>query len=180
MKTYKNVVIVVSIILGIFVGIWTYFNSPLAKAVHSNSTPSEEEYAYLKSVALAVAKGEEPSLDEDIRIDYVFNDKSFEVTVEKKVSGIENFHRVEATFPMSKVYVGFVDGNVQGNFAIDYAKASYNYSSIADKGALAYYSILMVFAIPFGLFVFFYCIPIVFTELVRSTKHKKWQIEDFQ
>ena len=180
MKTYRHVVIVVSIVLGIFVGIWGYFNSPLAKSVHANSTSPEAEYEYLKSIALTVAKGEEPLLDEDISVDYVFNGKSFEVTVKKEVSGTVDSCKLKAIFPMAKVDVGFVDGNVQGTFAIEHDKGSYNYSPIEDKGTLAYVSVLLAIAIPVFLFIILYWIPTAFIELVRRTKYKKWRIEDFQ
>ena len=180
MKTYRKIVIIVSIILGIAAGIWMYFNSPLAKIVRSISTSPEEEFEYLKSVALAVAKGEEPLLDEGISVDYDFNSKSFKVIVEKEVSGLVDSYRVEATFPMSKVDVGFADGNVQGTFVIDCDKGSYNYSPIADKGTIALISVVLAITLSFFLFMSLYRIPTHFIELVRGIKQPKWQIEDFQ
>lgn len=180
MKKYRNIVIIVGIILGIFAGIWGYFTSPLAKSVHANLTLPEEEYEYLKSIALTVAKGEEPSLDGDISLEYILNDKSFEVIVKREASGTASSYKLKATFPMSKVDVGFVDGNVQGIFALDYDKGSYNYSPFENKGTLAYTSVLMAFAIPIFLFMILYWIPATFIELVKGIKHLKWQIEDFQ
>ena len=173
MKTYRNTVIIVGIVLGILLSIWVRFDSPRAKMVFDSSFP-EMDQEYLKSIALEFANGKEPVLAEGISAEYGLDSKTFRVVVSQEVRGIKNFYTLVATFPVAKVDVRFEDGTVNGTFAIEADNGSYSYygnNSKANKDQFRVYSVILAFWVPFSLWFFLYWLPMEIKEIAKRPKH---------
>ncbi len=181
MKIYRNIVIIVGIILGILLPIWLRFDSPKAKIVFDTSFP-EMDQEYLKSIALEFANGKEPVLAEGISTEYGLDSKTFRVVVSQEVRGIKNFYTLVATFPVAGVDVRFEDGTVNGTFAIESDNGSYSYYGNNDKthkDEVRESCVIIAFMVPFFLWFFLYWLPMEIKELAKRPKHQLRE-EDFQ
>lgn len=181
MKIYRNIVIIVGIVLGILLAIWHRFDSPRAKIAFDSSFP-EMDQEYLKSIALEFANGNEPILAEGISAEYELNAKTFRVVVSQEVRGIKNFYTLIATFPIVKVDVRFEDGSVNGIFAIEADNGSYSYYGNNDntnKNQIRESCAIIAFMVPFFLWFFLCWLPTETKELAKSTK-RQLREEDFQ
>lgn len=172
MKTYRNVVIVVSIILGIFVAMWVRFDSPGAKVAFDQTLP-ELDYEYLHNMALEIVRGNEPALDKSISAEVFLNDKTVKVRICQEVKGIREFYTLEATFPISETDTSFKDGNVSETFSIDYDKGQYTYYGDHDrKKTIRQTSLILLFVVPFFLFGGLYWVPSEIIVLVKARRYK--------
>ncbi len=173
MKVYRNIVIAISIILGIFVAMWVRFDSPGAKVAFDPTLP-ELDYEYLYNIALEVAKGNEPTLDKSISAEVFFNDKSVKVRICQEVKGIRDFYTLEATFPISETDTSIEDGTVKGTFSIEYEKGNYTYHGDYDrKKTIKQTSLILLFTLPFFLFVGLYWMPNEVIELLKAYNLKR-------
>lgn len=150
MKTYKKIVMIVSIIVGIIATAFLYSTSPVAKT----KTITAEEYQSLKDYALDIANGSGVELPEEITVTKKFNEDAVIISLNTSLYGIE------ANFPISQSNGKFENGNIMQYGTIDYENVTYSeHPKVQPSWFYIIWSIISVFGFSTVTYNLFYVLP---------------------
>lgn len=157
MKTYKKIVIILSIIVGCFAAIMMNLTSPLVKAAYTHAI-TKENYQILKDYVLDVAKKNSYIESKDIKITMELNDNSLVINADTELYG------VEATFPLSNLNWKIENGIIKyDSRSIDYNNVTYQeYTDVEPIPIYIALSIAYAGAAAFLIWCIFYWLPDTF------------------
>ena len=158
MKIYRNIVIVLSIMLGIVSAVLMTLSNPLAIESFKDSITSES-YQNLKDYAFEIASNSDAKPKEDIIASMHLTNEFLIVDVDTSMYGIE------AIFPISRYDEKIKDGIIKFEGKIDYNNVTYSeHTDVKPSWLYIYAGILMAVATAALLYLVFYYMPSQFIK----------------